>query len=31
LPEDAEIIDAVDRYRAVEYWTVERGRLYMTP
>lgn len=31
LPEDAEIVDAIDRYRSVEYWTVEQGRLYMTP
>lgn len=31
LPEDATIIDDIDRYRAVEYWTAIRTRLYETP
>lgn len=31
IPKNAQLIDSIDRYRAVEYWAVERGRLYMTP
>jgi peptide/nickel transport system substrate-binding protein len=31
VPENATIIDDVDRYRMVEYWTAVRTRLYETP
>lgn len=31
MPEGVEIVNAIDRYRSVEYWTVEQGRLYTTP
>lgn len=31
IPQGAQLVDAIDRYRAIDYWTVERGRLYMTP
>ncbi|HEX6258594.1 MAG TPA: peptide ABC transporter substrate-binding protein [Candidatus Saccharimonadales bacterium] len=31
IPDDTTIVDAVDRYRMVPYWTVERGLRYTTP